>query len=1655
MRSRSAARTTAAFSAVLLIAAGVGLTATPAYAATATVVETVVDGGSAVDCDNGILSSPVTLRSALCYANVAGGEHLISVPSGTYALDPGLGALMVGTQSGADITIAAAPDASPLIVGTGSHGVMVLDPDLVGGVSVRIDGLTIEGGVDNVFGGGAIIGGSDHSPADTLVIENSTLRNNSANTDGTNATNRPGGAIQFIGGHLTVTNSTFVNNSSGTSAGGAIAYQATRASDSLTISGSTFSGGASATTNSVPNGGAAIVIDDTTLGGATMSIADSRFDGNVVSASAAHNPRGGAVWLRGGHLDLERSTFTANGLQGSDTGAGSAIRVESDASLTAHHNRIVGNLGGQAVHAAAPVDVSNNWWGCAGGPAAAQCDATNVPAGSYSPWLTLTASADPSDIPLDEQMTTVTASLLVNSAGGAVAASDLTAFDGLPIVWSSPLPTGSELLGTDDELIGGLAVAEYAKNAASGLGSVTATVDGAVVVAPLVIAAPLAVTANPIDVTVNAGTPASFTASASGYPLPSVQWQVSTNGGVSYANLPGEIDATLTVAATLSDDGARYRAVFANADDSVVTVAAVLTVVETPFVIEQPAGQSVIAGTQATFTAAASGHPAPTVQWQVSTDGGVSYADLAGATGTSLTVDTVQSMDGNRYQAVFTNSVDTVPSLPAILRVGTTPAFTSAATATFLAGAGAQQFSVTVSGVPAAELVLDAAVPAWLTFTDLGNGTALIEGTPPSGSGGSIALRFVADNGFGTPAAQTFALEVIESAAVTSADTATFRVGAAGSFAVTAAHGTPAVTTLALAGALPAGVTFTAQPDAGTATIAGIPEAGTAGTYTVVITAGNGVAPDATQTFSLTVEQVPVVTQHPVDQVVADGAAVVFAADAEGYPAVTVQWQVSVDGGSTFADLPGATDPVLEFTANASNDEHRYRAVFTNAAASATTDAATLRIGTAPTFSSAPTATVEVGAGVASIAVSATGIPDAVLTTSGTLPAWLTFTDNGDGTALLSGEPPVGSGGIHSFGLVAGNGFTPDAAQTFALTVHEETALATTGSAIFATGVAGTATIAVTHGYPIPALAVTGTLPGGVAFVDNGDGTATVSGIPAAGSGGIHPVTVTGDNGIGDPATQAFTLTVNQPAAVTTPPADRTVVAGTPVAFEALASGFPAPTAQWQVSTDDGATYTDIAGATSLVLAFTALQADDGTLYRVVVAGTGSATSAPARLTVGTPAQITSSDRVVFTVAGGAQSVTLTASGIPVASIGLGAAPAWIGLADNGDGTATLTGTPPAGSGGEYPISITADNGFGPVAAQTITLEVVEPATITSPDAATFTIGVADSVTITTAGGYPVVPVISVDGILPDGVAVVDNGDGTATISGVPSSLGEYELTVTADNGAVPQATQTFTLTVVGPPAVTSEASATFVYGVVGEFTVTTGGGFPETRAIDVIGALPAGLGFVDNGDGTGTISGTATAPYGTTVALAVTASNASGAGETQTLTIAIVPAPVIALPPMVPLASGILQVSPASPIAGQPVTVSGSGFAPLAPVVVGVYSTPRMLGTVTADARGAFSVTFTMPADLTGAHHLVAAGMGPEGPRFLVAAVAVRAIGVDVGADVGVGVAGLPVTGAEVGAQGLAGGMLLLGGILLLVLVRLRRMAGKAILILNHSKQR
>ena len=138
--------------------------------------------------------------------------------------------------------------------------------------------------------------------------------------------------------------------------------------------------------------------------------------------------------------------------------------------------------------------------------------------------------------------------------------------------------------------------------------------------------------------------------------------EVSVDGGATWHPAVGRENWSYLFTATTSGTlNVRSRAV----DDS----GNLETPTEPPTITLQPTNQTVTAGQTASFTAAATGSPTPTVQWQMSRDGGVTFSNISGATSTSLSFTTALSQNGNKYRAVFTNSAGSATTTAATLTV--------------------------------------------------------------------------------------------------------------------------------------------------------------------------------------------------------------------------------------------------------------------------------------------------------------------------------------------------------------------------------------------------------------------------------------------------------------------------------------------------------------------------------------------------------------------------------------------------------------------------------------------------------------------------------------------------------------------------------------------------------------------------------------------------------------------------------------------------------------------------------------------------------------------------------------------------------------------------------------------------------------------------
>jgi hypothetical protein len=821
--------------------------------------------------------------------------------------------------------------------------------------------------------------------------------------------------------------------------------------------------------------------------------------------------------------------------------------------------------------------------------------------------------------------------------------------------------------------------------------------------------------------------------------------------------------------------------------------------------------------------------------------------------------------------------------------------------------------------------------------------------TPLVGNGPNDAYQTTTGHTLGTVESTT-PITIGTAPSITSGNATTFTVGSAGSFSVTTSE-TPNAA-LSETGSLPRGVTF-ADDGNGTAALAGTPAAGTGGSYPITITANNGLSPNATQSFTLTVDQAPAVTSANHTTFTA-GSAGSFSVTTSGTPTAALSETGSLPRGVTFADDGNGTAALAGTPAGGSGGSYPITITASNGVSPNASQSFTLTVDQSPAITSSAGATFTVGS-AGSFSITTTGIPNAALSKNGTLPSGVSFVDNGNGTATLAGTPAAGSGGSYPITITASNGVSPNASQSFTLTVDQSPVI-TSGTAIsFVEGSSGTFTVTST-GFPTAALSEVGSLPSGVTFVDNGNGTATLAGTPGAATRGTYPITITAANGVSPNGSQSFTLTVNAAPTITSANTT-TFTVGSAGTFTVTTSGNPTSALSETGTLPAGVTFVNNGDGTA-TLSGTPAVGTGGNYPITVKAANGVSPNGSQSFTlvVDQAPAVTSTAGTTF-ADGVSSNFEVTTSGFPTAAVSeTGSLPIGVSFVDNGNGTATLSGTPT--SGGTFPITITASNGVGANASQSFVLTVTtvsQAPSVTSVNGTTFTFGSANSFTVASTGTPT--PSLSENGTLPSGVTFVDNGDGTASLSGTPASNGTYPITIRATNGVSPNASQSFTLTVDQAPAITSANSTSFVEGSSNSFTVRNSA-FP-TPSLSETGTLPGGVSFVDNGDGTATLSGDPSASGSFT--FTIKASNGVSPTATQSFTLTVDFAPAITSASSATFtvgSSGSFTVTstgnPTSTIAEAGSLPSGVSFAAHA------NGTATLSGTPAAGTGGTYPITIT-----------------------------------------------------------------------------------------------
>ncbi len=257
-----------------------------------------------------------------------------------------------------------------------------------------------------------------------------------------------------------------------------------------------------------------------------------------------------------------------------------------------------------------------------------------------------------------------------------------------------------------------------------------------------------------------AGSPASPVSAGTSVTLTATVAPASLNGQVNFFEVHGTTTTNLGTVPVSNGTAAlvvqptagshTYEASWAATVPVSTSNTLAYTVSVAPAVTTQPADQSVTAGQAASFSAAASGTPTPTVQWQLSTNGSI-WSTITGATGTTYAIASTTAADnGHQFRAVFTNGAGTATTNAASLVVSSPPAVVTQPFNQSVPVGNTATFASTATGspTPTVQWQLSTDGSTWTTIT---GATATTYTTPPTTTANNgNQFRAVFTNGIGT-----------------------------------------------------------------------------------------------------------------------------------------------------------------------------------------------------------------------------------------------------------------------------------------------------------------------------------------------------------------------------------------------------------------------------------------------------------------------------------------------------------------------------------------------------------------------------------------------------------------------------------------------------------------------------------------------------------------------------------------------------------------------------------------------------------------------------------------------------------------------------------------------------------------------------------------
>jgi uncharacterized repeat protein (TIGR03803 family) len=427
----------------------------------------------------------------------------------------------------------------------------------------------------------------------------------------------------------------------------------------------------------------------------------------------------------------------------------------------------------------------------------------------------------------------------------------------------------------------------------------------------------------PQSQTNHAGATVIFTVGATSLLPVSYQWLKNGTNLTDAGNISGSASNALTVASISDSDAAGYSVIVNNADLSVTSSVATLTVIDPPLITNQPAGLLLLQGTNAIFNAGLTGTAPLHYQWQFN------GTNIANATGSGYEIFSVATNNGGNYSLVVSNAAGVAVSSNASLTVVTSPkSQTNYASSTV-------SFSATAFG------------PEALSYQWQENGTNLVNGDNFSGATNStLVIDEVSDadaGGYSAIVTGAIAAVVTSNATLVVNNTLVIAqqplsqtIGVGSNVTFTAvAYGLPPFIFQWYYSNSPVGSPITGT-NVTSYTLTAV-QTNQSGSYHVQVLNGAGSLTSSNAVLTVKVFA-PNLGVQPSSQRVPLGDRASFIVSANGTPPLAYQWKFNG------TNLPGATNLSYVIAAVAATNTGNYSVVITNAAGSASSTNALLTV---------------------------------------------------------------------------------------------------------------------------------------------------------------------------------------------------------------------------------------------------------------------------------------------------------------------------------------------------------------------------------------------------------------------------------------------------------------------------------------------------------------------------------------------------------------------------------------------------------------------------------------------------------------------------------------------------------------------------------------